>query len=115
MLEFNTVADVKLAGRAIKEEWPVTRSIRKKVIARLLYLQEFAEKEAVQVAAAKALQAADQINIAKRAEEQRRLEAEHTRKLQLLDAAFKLGLIESFEPGIGVVDSKSSECETKRP
>ncbi|WP_146675275.1 hypothetical protein [Pirellula sp. SH-Sr6A] len=111
MVDINTVADVRLAGRAINDEWPVTPEIRKKVIDRLVYLQEFGEKHSVQVAAAKALQSADQINIKKRAEEQRRLDAEHTRKLQLLDAAVKLGLVKPVGPGIGSMDSQPSGRE----
>ncbi len=111
MVDINTVADVRLAGRAINDEWPVTPEIRQQVVDRLVYLQEFAEKESVQIAAANALQAADALNIKKRAAEQRRLEAEHTRKVQLLDAAVKLGLVKPIGPGIGSVDSQPSERE----
>lgn len=108
-MDINTVADVRLAGRAINDEWPVTPEVRKKVVDRLVYLQEFGEKHSVQVAAAKALQSADQINMKKRAEEQRRIEAEHARKLQLLEAAVKLGIVKPVGPGIGSMDPESSE------
>jgi hypothetical protein len=44
------------------------------------------------IAASKVLLAADALNEKKRIAEQKRLDAEHTRKLQLIELAVKLGI-----------------------
>jgi hypothetical protein len=108
-VEIETVADVRLAGRSINEEWPVTSDIREKVITKLIHLAQFAESEKVQVAATSALMKADEINHKKRREAERKLEAEHARKLQLIELAHKLGLVVDDDGPIGVVHSAKIE------
>ncbi len=108
-MDINTLADVRLVGKGITDEWPIPQELRKEIIDRLAYLKTNAKKESVQVAACNLLQKADLINMKKRAEEQRRIEAEHARKLQLLEAAVKLGIVKPVGPGIGSMDPESSE------
>ena len=90
-MEIETVADIKLAGRAINSDWPVSSKIRESVIEKLLVILETGVPD-FQIAASKVLLAADALNEKKRQAEQRKLEAEHARKLQLIELAVKLGI-----------------------
>ncbi len=103
-MEIETVADQRLVSRAIREGWPVSDEMRatlvEKTFARATSgVPEFEE------AATKTIIAMDKRNQELRTEELKRIEAEHARKLQLIELAVKLGLAGNEQRGVGAVDS----------
>lgn len=105
MSTIETVADIKLAGRSINNEWPVAADVRQKVVERMAVLAESGEPE-IEIAAAKVLLAADLCNERKRVAEQKRLADEHTRKIQLIELAIKLGVVRDDHAGTGALPSE---------
>ena len=92
-MDLDKIADIKLAGRAINEEWPVSSEIRSEVVDKLQFISKHGSPE-LAIAASRVLLAADALNAKKREAEQRRLEAEHARKLQLIELAVRLGIVD---------------------
>ena len=106
-MEIETVADQRLVSRAIREGWPVSEEMKKKLVAKTFEratsgVPEFEE------AATKTLIAMDKRNQDLRAEELKRIEAEHARKLQLIELAVKLGLAGNDQPGARALDNLPS-------
>lgn len=95
-----TVADYKLESRAENNLWPVTDDHRKECVENALVdLND--ENPKVRSAARDYLLAVDKANILKQVAEQRRIEAEHARKLQLLELAVKIGIVEDDGRAVG--------------
>ena len=86
-----TIAD-KLELRAIKEGWPITPEQRATIIERAMDRATCGIPD-IEDRAAKILLAADLVNLKRRQLEQKTIEAEHARKLQLLEAAIRLGIV----------------------
>jgi hypothetical protein len=107
-VEIDSVADIKLAGRSISEDWPVDQSTRERVVETLRTIL-MAGDEKMAVAAARVLLAADALNIKKRIEEQKIANQEQERKRQLIEYAVKLGIVKPVDNRLGVIDSESSE------
>ena len=107
-MEISTIADVKLVGRSIAEDWPVDSSLRESVVSKLLDIV-VGPDEKLAVAASRVLLAADALNIKKRIELEKIAQAEQERKRQLIEYAVKLGLVNNVIDGTGRMDSESSE------
>lgn len=58
--------------------------------------------------ATRTLIAADALELKRQVFEQRRIESEHARKLQLIEAAVKLGLVSNAVGGAGAIPHQSS-------
>ena len=96
-----TIAD-KLELRAIKEGWPITPEQRATIIERAMTRATCGDPD-IEDRAAKILIAADLVNLKQKQLEQKTLEAEHARKLQLLEAAIRLGIVGDGHPATGDV------------
>lgn len=107
-MEIDSVSDIRLAGRAISEAWPVTSDVREEVVDKLIGILAGPD-EKMSVAAARVLLAADALNVRKRMAEERLVQAEHERKRQLIEYAIKLGLTGDVGDGNRVIDSTPSE------
>ena len=103
----DTLAD-KLELRAIKEGWPVTDACRKTIIERAMDRATCGDPD-IEDKASKIILAADMVNLKRRQVEQKQIEAEHARKLRLIEAAVRLGLVIDGHPAIGVVHQESPE------
>jgi hypothetical protein len=97
----DTIAD-KLELRAIKEGWPITPEQRATIIERAMTRATCGDPD-IEDRAAKILIAADLVNLKQKQLEQKTLEAEHARKLQLLEAAIRLGIVGDGHPATGDV------------
>ena len=106
-MEISTLADIKLAGRAINEDWPVNQELRSEIVETLTEIVRSGVPD-FQLAASKVLLAADALNAKKREIERKRLEAEHARKLQLIEAAVKLGIVGNAGGSAGAIPGQSS-------
>lgn len=60
--DLQTMADARLARRAIRARWPIKNSTRRKVMTELERIAETGERERDRVAATRAILQADQIN-----------------------------------------------------
>lgn len=107
-MQLDTIADIKLAGRAINEDWPVDPGLRESVISEMRNILTGGDPE-LSIAAAKVVLAADAINAKKREAEQRRLDAENARKLQLIELAVKLGITRPDGVATGIADRREPE------
>ena len=107
-MKLETIADIKLAGRAINEDWPVDPELRESVISEMRNILTSGIPD-LSIAAAKVVLAADAINAKKREAEQRRLDAENARKLQLIELAVKLGITRPDGVAAGIADRRKPE------
>jgi hypothetical protein len=106
-VEIETIADQRLVGRAIREGWPVSEEMKAQLVQKTFAratcgIPEFEE------AATKTIVAMDKRNQELRNEELKRIEAEHARKLQLIELAVKLGIAGNDQHGARALDSVSS-------
>jgi hypothetical protein len=106
-VEIETIADQRLVARAIREGWPVSEEMKAKLAKKTFEratcgIPEFEE------AATKTIIAMDKRNQDLRAEELKRIEAEHARKLQLIELAVKLGLAGNDQHGVRALDNVTS-------
>ena len=97
----------KLEQRALREGWDMPEGTRKAVIAKTIDRATCGIPD-IEEAATRTLIAADALTLKREAFEQRRLEAEHARKLQLIEAAVKLGLVGDVSARPGVVPGIAS-------
>lgn len=107
-MNVETIAD-KLELRAIKEGWPITDEKRNAIIERAMIRARCGDPD-TEDKAAKIILAADVVNLKRQQLEQKTIEAEHARKLQLIEAAVKLGLIGDERQragGVGLIPSAS--------
>ena len=106
-MKLEKLADIKLAGRSINEDWPVKPELRQSIIDQCQEIASSGDPE-LALAAMKVVLAADALNARKREAEQKREEAEHARKLQLLELAIKHRLIANDGSATRGVDSEPS-------
>lgn len=104
-MEIDTIADQRLVARAIKEGWPVSEEMKAKLVQQT-YARALSGIPEFEEAATKTIIAMDKRNQELRNEEQKRIESEHARKLQLIELAVKLGIAGNDQHGVGTVDSK---------
>lgn len=97
----------KLEQRALREGWDIPAGERERVIAKTIARATCGDPD-IEEAATRTLIAVDALEL-KRAEiERKRLEAEHARKLQLIEAAVKLGLVVDAGGSSGAIPSQPS-------
>jgi hypothetical protein len=97
----------KLERRAIKEGWPITAEMKQKILEKT-YARATCGIPDIEEHATKSIVAMDKRNQELRTEEQRRIEAEHARKLQLLELAVKIGIVGDDGRAVGNSASVSS-------
>lgn len=97
----------KLEQRALREGWNMPDGVRARVIAKTVERATCGDPE-IEEAATRTLIAADALELKRETFEQRRIEAEHVRKLQLIEAAVKLGLVSNATGGFGAITCQSS-------
>ena len=110
VVEIKKLADIKLAGRSINEDWPVRPELRQSIIDQCQEIAESGDPE-LALAAMKVVLAADALNIRKREAEQKRQEAEHARKLQLIELAIRSGLVVNDDTAVRAMDCITSASE----
>lgn len=106
-MDIEKLADLKLLHRAIASGWNIADDVKQKCVVKASELVGSSDPK-IALLAMKILIAADSADDRKAIEEQRRREAEHARKLELIQLAVKLGLVKSDSIAIGAVDSGSS-------
>lgn len=111
-MELDTVADLKLAARAFNEGWSVPVEVRKAVIERAAVRAQCGDPE-IEDHAGKLLLAIDKFNHSIIEAEQKRLKAEHDRKLQLIELAVRIGAIQPVGGAVGIAGPQSSESEQR--
>lgn len=99
-MEIETIADLKLVARAVREGWPITDEIRKELVEKTL-VRARCEDPKVAAKATDTFLTMDKRNQELRREEERRLAAEHARKLELIKIAVSCGLVGNGHPRLG--------------
>jgi hypothetical protein len=106
-LNIESINDIRLVGRAMKEDWPVSPEVKAEVVEALREIISSGIPDLV-IPASRALMAGDALNQRRRALEEKKLAAEQQRKLELIELAVKLGLVRDDRDAVRVVDKKSS-------
>lgn len=106
-MELETAADIKLATRAFNHGWKISPRQRQEIVRRALDRATCGDPD-IEDKAGKLLLAIDKFNHSVDQSEQKRLDAEHARKLQLIELAVKLGLVSNASPAAGAIPSQSS-------
>lgn len=106
-MEIDTIADIKLATRAFNEGWEVSKEIRQNLIAKA-YERATCGCPDIEDKAGKLLLAIDKFNHDVLEAERKKLDAEHARKLQLIETAVKLGIVANVSDGAGTILSQPS-------
>ena len=107
-MELETLAEIKLATRAFNDGWNVPIDVRKAVIERAAIRAQCGDPE-IEDQAGKLLLAIDKFNHSVSESEQKRLEAEHARKLQLIELAVRIGAVQPFGGTVGITGTQSPE------
>jgi hypothetical protein len=111
-MDLHTVADIKLATRAFNQGWEVSEEIRQQVVVRA-YDRATCGDPDIEDKAGKLLLAIDKFNHDVLEAERKKLDAEHARKLQLIETAVKLGLVSNVGGGAGAILGQSSSSVGK--
>lgn len=106
-MEVKTLADLKLLHRAINGGWNVSDEMKQRVVDQAANLVGDSDPK-IALLAMKVLISADSADDKKALAEQRRQEAEHARKLQLIELAVKLGIAQPDSATIGTTDRIAS-------
>ena len=106
-MEVKTLADLKLLHRAINGGWNVSDEMKQRVVDQAANLVGDSDPK-IALLAMKVLISADSADDKKALAEQRRQEAEHARKLQLIELAVKLGIAQPDSVTIGTADRIAS-------
>lgn len=85
-MEIINKRDIRLIGRAMREGWPVSEDVKRKVIAALMEIVDSRDPE-LMLEAIDRLQRADKLNVDRQALEQKRMKDDEDRRLQLLELA----------------------------
>jgi hypothetical protein len=107
-VNIDTIAD-KLELRAIREGWPITTEMRRQIIERAMDRASCGDPD-IEDKAAKIFLAADAVNLKRQQLEQKKLDAEHARKLKLIEAAIRLGIVSDGRAAIGGTVISAPEC-----
>ena len=97
----------QLEQRALREGWDIPAGKREEVIQRTIERATCGDYE-IEEAATRTLIMADALVIKRQQAEQRKLESEHARKLQLIELAVKLGIARNVGSGDRSPDSGAS-------
>lgn len=89
------------------EDWPITGEQKKSIVSTLMDIMESGIPD-LQIPASRALMMADALNQKRQAMQEKKLELEQKRKLELIELAHKLGIVGHDGGSIGVVDSQPS-------
>lgn len=81
--------------------------MRDELVQKLLRVVSLGDPD-LTLAATKVFIAMDALNAKKREAEQRRLEAEHARKLQLIELAVRLGVVDSNSGSTGITHNAAA-------
>lgn len=111
-LNIESINDIRLLGRAIKEDWPVSPEIKSEVVAALRDIVSSGVPDFV-IPASRVLMAGDALNQRRRALEEKKLALEQQRKLELIELAVKLGLVRDDQLAIGGVAENTSRVQAK--
>lgn len=106
-LNLESIADIRLIGRAMNEGWPVSSEVKNEVITALREIVNSGVPDLV-IPASRALMAADGLTQRERLAREKTIDREHKRKLELIELAVKLGLVIDDNNSTGVVDSQPS-------
>lgn len=106
-MDLEKLKDIRLIGRSIKEDWPVTTAIKAQVVSALVAIIDSGVPELV-IPASRVLMAGDMLNQRRHAAEEKKLQQEQQRKLELIELAIKLGLVSDDRHAIGGVVSDTS-------
>jgi hypothetical protein len=106
-VELGTTADIKLATRAFNQGWKVSPRQRREIVQKAMDRATCGDPD-VEDKAGKLLLAIDKFNHAVYESEQKRLDAEHARKLQLIELAVKLGIVVNAGAATGAISSQPS-------
>ena len=85
-MEITNKRDVRLVGRAIREGWPVSDEVKKKVVAALVEIVDSRDPD-LMLEAIDRLQKADKLNIDRETLLQKQAKDDDDRRLQLLELA----------------------------
>lgn len=107
MESIDTIADIRLIGRAINEDWPIAKEQKEFIVEQLMTIIESNDPQ-MQIAASRALMMCDALNQKRQEAQEKKLELEQKRKLELIELAHKLGIVGHDSGSIGVVDSQPS-------
>jgi hypothetical protein len=102
-----TIADIRLIGRAMNEDWPVYKEQKESIVEKLMTIIEHGDPD-LQIAASRTLMMADALNQKRQALQEKKLALEQKRKLELIELAHKLGIVGNDGGSIGVVDTEPS-------
>ncbi len=111
-LNIESLNDIRLIGRAIKEDWPVTPEIKSQVVEALRDIVSSGIPDLV-IPASRVLMAGDMLNQRRRAAEEKKLQQEQQRKLELIELAIKLGLVRDDGLAIGGLVTDSTGVQAK--
>lgn len=106
-MQMETIADIKLVGRAMNEGWPVSDEIKAEVVEALRSIIGSGDPDLI-IPASRALMAADGLTQRERLAKEKKLDREHKRKIELIELAVKLGIIANEPGSVGALDSQSS-------
>lgn len=111
-LNIDSLNDIRLIGRSIKEDWPVSPEIKAEVVAALRDIVSSGVPDFV-IPASRVLLAGDALNQRRRALEEKKLALEQQRKLELIELVVKLGLVGDDQLAIGGVAEDAVRVQTK--
>ena len=111
-MELNTAADIRIATRAFNQGWRVSPRQRREIVRRALDRATCGDPD-IEDKAGKLLLAIDKFNHSVHQAEQKRLEAEHARKLQLIELAVKLGIVVNASDAVGAISGQPSSGVVK--
>ena len=111
-MKIETINDIRLVGRSIKEDWPVSPEIKAEVVAALRDIVSSGVPDLV-IPASRVLMAGDLLNQKRRQIEEKKLALEQQRKLELIELAVKLGLVRDDGLAIGGMAGDTSRVSTK--
>lgn len=111
-IEIEKHKDIRLAGRIINEDWPISAEAKESIVDKLLFIVEHGDPE-LQIAASRTLMVGDALNQKRRALAEKKLALEHKRKLELIELAHKLGIVGDDGGANRVIDSESSRISNE--
>jgi len=106
-VNLESIADIRLVGRAMNEGWPISIDVKNEVVTALRGIVNSGIPDLV-IPASRALMAADGLTQRERLAKEKQIDREHKRKLELIELAVKLGIVRDDNGTVGVVGSQSS-------
>lgn len=88
-MEIRTKKDIRLAGRAIRENWPVSESVKLAVVKALMEIVDSRDPDLMFEAMDRLLKA-DKLNVDREAIHHRNAQSNEDRRLQLLELARRI-------------------------